>query len=106
MTELLPLILPTELSAFFSFMAAVLLAKVSGILVPKATNVMAVIELGRSIKHPKIPARSPMIAVIKPITAREIRNVGHPPRYLHGGIKANSTCRKKVSILFYSAKIE
>jgi hypothetical protein len=38
LTELLPVTLPIALSAVFSFLAAILLAKVSGKLVPKATN--------------------------------------------------------------------
>ena len=43
LTELLPVTLPIELSAVFSLTAAILLAKVSGREVPRATNVMAVI---------------------------------------------------------------
>jgi hypothetical protein len=89
LTELLPFILPIELSAVFSFKAAVLLANVSGILVPKATKVIAVIGSSSPTKQPNIDARSLMTAVINPITANEIRNVGHPPRYLQGGMKAN-----------------
>lgn len=88
-TELLPLTFPTEASADFSIMAAVLLAKVSGILVPRATNVMAVILASILIKQPNIPAKSPMIAVIKPINAREMMNVGQPPRIEGGGTHAN-----------------
>ncbi len=38
LTELLPVMLPIALSAVFSFLAAILLANVSGKLVPKATN--------------------------------------------------------------------
>ncbi len=80
-TELLPFTFPTELSAVFSITAAVLLAKVSGILVPKATNVMAVMASGSPIRQPKMEARSPMMAVRNPMVAREIINVGQPPRY-------------------------
>ena len=43
LTELLPVTLPMALSAVFSDTAAILLAKVSGRDVPRATNVMAVI---------------------------------------------------------------
>lgn len=88
-TELLPFTLPTELSAVLSINAAVLLANVSGILVPKATNVMAVMASSIPIKHPKVPARSFMIVVRSPITARDIRKHGQPPRYFDGGTKAN-----------------
>lgn len=88
MTELLPFTLPTELSAVFSLIAAVLLANVSGILVPKATNVMAVMASSRPIKQPNVPAKSLIIVVRTPITQREIMNVGQPPRYLDGGMKA------------------
>ena len=42
-TELLPVTFPMELSAVFSEVAAILLAKVSGREVPRATKVMAVI---------------------------------------------------------------
>lgn len=69
-------------------MAAVLLANVSGILVPKATNVMAVMASPSPIKQPKVPAKSLMMVVKIPTTARDITNVGQPPRYLDGGIKA------------------
>lgn len=88
LTELLPFTLPTELSAVFSLMAAVLLANVSGILVPKATNVMAVMASGRPIRHPKQAARSFMMAVRTPIIAKETQNVGQPPKYFGGGMKA------------------
>ena len=43
LTELLPVTFPMELSAVFSEVAAILLAKVSGRDVPSATKVMAVI---------------------------------------------------------------
>ena len=68
--------------------AAVLLANVSGILVPRATKVIAVMAGSSPIKHPKIPARSPIMAVSIPITDKEMMNVGQPPRYWAGGMKA------------------
>ena len=43
LTELLPVTFPIALSAVFSVVAAILLAKVSGREVPRATNVIAVI---------------------------------------------------------------
>jgi len=88
LTELLPFTLPTELSAVFSLMAAALLANVSGILVPKATSVMAVMASPKPIKQPNVPAKSLIIVVRTPITAKDIRKVGQPPRYFEGGIKA------------------
>ena len=42
LTEFEPVTFPMALSAFFSLAAAVLLAKVSGREVPRATNVIAV----------------------------------------------------------------
>jgi len=79
-------------------MAAVLLANVSGILVPKATNVMAVMESGIPSKQPKVPAKSLMIVVRKPITASESKNVGQPPRYLDGGTKAKISWKRKIHV--------
>lgn len=92
MTELLPVTLPTELSAVFSIVAAVLLANVSGILVPKATKVMAVTLGFRPIRQPNTVARSPMMAVKRPITANEIMNVSQPPPMDVGGMNAKNTC--------------
>lgn len=69
-----------ELSAVFSITAAVLLANVSGMLVPMATKVIAVMVSSKPIRHPKMPAISPIMAVSNPIIDREITNVGHPPR--------------------------
>ena len=67
LTELLPVTLPIELSAVFSWAAACLLANKSGTLVPTATKVIAVTVSGNPTRHPKIEARSPMIAVRNPI---------------------------------------
>jgi hypothetical protein len=87
-TELLPLTFPTELSAVFSIRAAVLLANVSGILVPNATKVIAVILSSRPIKHPNVPAKSLMIVVRSPITPRDNKKHGQPPKYFAGGTNA------------------
>ena len=95
MTELLPLMFPMELSAVFSPTAACLLAKVSGILVPKATRVMAVILSFKSTRHPNKVARSPIMAVMKPITAKDRIKAGHPPRYFGGGTNAKRICKMK-----------
>ena len=91
MTALLPLMLPMELSAVTSLMAAALLANVSGMLVPRATKVMAVMVFSRSIRQPNMVARSPMIAVMKPMKARAKKKVSQPPPIDGGGINANST---------------
>ena len=81
LTELEPLTLPTELSAVFSPRAACLEAKVSGMEVPRATKVMAVTGSFRPIRQPKMEARSPMIAVSKPMTASDTMKAGQPPKY-------------------------
>lgn len=52
LTELDPVTLPTASSAYLSYLAAILEAKVSGIDVPIATKVMAVIGGGRPNTQP------------------------------------------------------
>lgn len=52
LTELDPVTFPTASSAYLSYLAAMLDAKVSGIEVPIATNVMAVIGGGMPNTHP------------------------------------------------------
>ena len=89
LTEFEPLTLPTELSAVFSPTAACLEAKVSGMEVPRATRVMAVTGSFRLMRQPKMEARSLMMAVRKPMTARDTMKEGQPPRYCAGGMKAN-----------------
>ena len=78
-----------ELSAVFSLVAAVLLAKRSGKLVPKATKVMAVTASLRPMRQPKMLAKSPMRAVRRPMNTRPTMNVNQPPQILGGGTKAN-----------------
>merc|ERR1712039_309048 len=68
-TELLPVTLPIDASAYGSCVAAVFEANVSGSDVPKATKLIAVISSGMSITHPKRPAMSPITAVTSPIIA-------------------------------------
>lgn len=53
LTALLPVTLPMEASAYTSWTAAALLAKVSGTEVPKATKTTAVTESLRPIVQPK-----------------------------------------------------
>eukprot|EP00732_Lithocolla_globosa_P002179 Lithocolla_globosa_v1_NODE_1348_length_2647_cov_12.946373.p3 type:complete len:111 gc:universal NODE_1348_length_2647_cov_12.946373:2390-2058(-) len=75
LTELDPVTLPSELSAFGSMTAAVLLAKVSGSDVPKATKVMAVTVSFKPIAQPNRLAKSPIRAVTPPIIIKETPNV-------------------------------
>lgn len=89
LTELLPVTFPMELSAVFSCVAACLLANRSGKLVPKATNVMAVTLSLRPTRHPKMPAKSPIIIVNRPIILMATPNANHPPHIETGGQIAN-----------------
>ena len=74
MTELLPVMCPIASSAYFSLIAAVLLAKISGREVPRATKVMAVTSSFNPIRQPKIAARSPTITIRIPIKKGRQRN--------------------------------
>lgn len=76
LTELDPVTLPTASSALSEFLAAVIDAKVSGKEVPKATNVIAVIDYLSPTTHPNTVAISPTIPVTTPIMASAIRK--HP----------------------------
>ena len=90
LTELLPVMFPIALSAFFSFMAAARLAKRSGTDVPKATKVMAVTVSSSPTKQPKMEAISPMMAVRIPITPNDTKKDNQPPQILAGGTNANN----------------
>lgn len=70
-TELLPVIFPIALSAFFSPTAAAFEAKVSGKEVPRATKVMAVTLFFNPTRQPNMLARSPTTAVKSPIIPRD-----------------------------------
>jgi len=74
--------------------AACLLANRSGRLVPSATNVMAVTLSLRPTKQPNMPARSPTMAVSRPISASETKNANQPLRIDGGGTNANNSCNK------------
>lgn len=78
-TELEPVILPMAESAYSEFYAAVILAKVSGSDVPKATNVIAVTDYLIFRTHPRTVAISPTIAVTRPINIKAITKAGYPP---------------------------
>jgi len=77
-TEFDPVTLPIAASASLSYFAAVILAKVSGSDVPKATNVIAVIDGGTKRTHPKSVANFSTIAVTIPIIIREPTKQAHP----------------------------
>jgi len=65
-------------------------------LVPKATNVIAVMRSLNPTRQPKMEARSPTTQVKRPIIARERENVNQPPHTLGGGINANNTCNEYI----------
>merc|ERR1719428_981204 len=94
LTELLPVTLPIEASAYGSPMAAALEAKVSGREVPRATKVMAVIESSIPKEQPRSPARSPIMTVTPAIPHRETKKQSQPPQKSVGGINANRTFQK------------
>ena len=79
-TELEPVTFPTAASAYFSYWAACILAKVSGNEVPRATKVIAVTPGLIPRTHPKRLANSPTTKVTRPITAREMKKHGIPPK--------------------------
>lgn len=85
-----------ELSACFSLRAAVLLANVSGRLVPRATKVIAVMLSSSETRQPKMDARSLMRAVNIAMKNRETKKQIHPPelRKLGGGTHANTVCEE------------
>lgn len=95
-TELLPVTFPTDASAYFSFTAAVLLANKSGRLVPRATNKMAVASDLSPTKQPNTVAKSPTMAVTRPIIAKATTNVNQPPSQVQGGTIAKITCKKGI----------
>jgi hypothetical protein len=78
LTELEPVTLPTAASAYFSYLAAYILANVSGSDVPKATKVIAVIGGSTPRMHPNRVANFSTIAVTTPIMAREAKKHPHP----------------------------
>jgi len=66
-TEFDPVTLPIAESAYSDDLAAVILAKVSGKEVPRATRVMAVTDSSMPTTHPKSSAISPTMPVTTPI---------------------------------------
>lgn len=90
LTPLLPVTLPIAESAYFSLIAACLLANRSGRLVPIATKVIAVISALRPTRQPKTVARSPITVVKTPIRAISMKNASQPLSQEQGGTHANS----------------
>lgn len=80
---------PIAASAYSDYLAAVILAKVSGSDVPIATSVMAVTASLRLRTHPRTVATSATIAVIPPIKQRATKKAGQPPPHSTGGMAAN-----------------
>mmetsp|Transcript_57565 Transcript_57565/g.175359 ORF Transcript_57565/g.175359 Transcript_57565/m.175359 type:complete len:342 (-) Transcript_57565:678-1703(-) len=85
LTELLPVTFTIDASAHSSWQAAVLEANKSGMEVPRATKVMAVIESSMPTTHPKSSAKSITQHVSPPMTAKDIMKHGQPPAKFDGG---------------------
>jgi len=79
LTEFEPVTFPTAASAYLSAVAAAIEAKVSGREVPRATNVIAVIDGLIPRMHPNKLANSPTTAVTIPINPRAVQKHAHPP---------------------------
>jgi hypothetical protein len=86
-----PVTFPTAESAYLLFLAAIILANVSGREVPNATRVIPVTAYGIPRAHPNNIAASPTTMVIRPIIDRAIMNAGHPPPQCAGGTTAKTT---------------
>lgn len=67
MTEFEPVTFPIAASAVSIYLAAVILARVSGKDVPRATIVIAVTDSSIPALQPKIVATSPITSVTHPI---------------------------------------
>jgi hypothetical protein len=81
---------PTAESAYSEFLAAVILAKVSGNEVPIATIVIAVTYGSNLNTHPSKPAIEPTTPVIIPIIVSATIKAYLPPPHFIGGIIANN----------------
>mmetsp|Transcript_13309 Transcript_13309/g.39688 ORF Transcript_13309/g.39688 Transcript_13309/m.39688 type:complete len:244 (-) Transcript_13309:1189-1920(-) len=85
-TELLPVTLTMEASAYSSCLAAAREANKSGTEVPRATMEMAVMASSMPSAQPKSSARSPMMIVKKPMPSKENTKQTQPPRKVGGGV--------------------
>ena len=95
-TELLPVTLPMELSAVFSWVAACLDANRSGTEVPSATKVMAVTLSSTPTRQPKMVAKSPITAVRMVMKPRAIQKASQPPKMDGGATQANRICARRI----------
>lgn len=93
-TEFDPVTLPIAASAQSEVLAAVILAKVSGSEVPKATRVIAVTESLIPATHPRTVAISPITRVTQPMKNNEAPKHPYPPQQFGGGIVANTNLQK------------
>jgi len=82
--------LPMAESANSDYLAAIILAEVSGSDVPTATKVIAVTAALSPRVHPRTVATSATMAVIDPMKVRAIMKAGIPPPHSTGGMKAKS----------------
>lgn len=73
-----PVIFAIAASALSEFLAAFILAKVSGRDVPRATKVIAVIDSSIPSTHPRTVANSPTTKVTAPMYARETMKEADP----------------------------
>jgi len=85
LTELEPVMFPIAESAYLEPRAAVILAKVSGREVPRATKVIAVTGGLMYMAHPSRLANSPTTRVTTPIRARDTKKAAHPLQIVLGG---------------------
>lgn len=97
LTEFEPVTFPIAESAYSDYLAAVILAKVSGNDVPKATKVIAVTDYSIPSAHPRTVAISPTIPVTRPMYISEMTKAGFPPIIETGGTVANNTFQKMVT---------
>mmetsp|Transcript_63707 Transcript_63707/g.166793 ORF Transcript_63707/g.166793 Transcript_63707/m.166793 type:complete len:241 (+) Transcript_63707:794-1516(+) len=84
-TELLPVTLTMDASAYLSCAAAAMDAKRSGMEVPRATKVRAVTESGIPVTQPKSSAKSITMHVMAPMATKEATKQTHPPAKAGGG---------------------
>mmetsp|Transcript_103499 Transcript_103499/g.331841 ORF Transcript_103499/g.331841 Transcript_103499/m.331841 type:complete len:233 (+) Transcript_103499:1510-2208(+) len=84
-TELLPVTLTMDASASSSRQAAQREAKRSGMEVPRATKVMAVMESSIPVTQPKSSAKSITQVVTPPMSTKDMMKHNQPPQRLAGG---------------------
>mmetsp|Transcript_26483 Transcript_26483/g.53129 ORF Transcript_26483/g.53129 Transcript_26483/m.53129 type:complete len:223 (-) Transcript_26483:800-1468(-) len=97
LTEFDPVTLPMALSAVSSARIASTEAKVSGREVPSATTVKAVTVSLSPTRHPKMEARSPIMAVTTPISASATEKHAQPPQMFGGGTIAATSFHPMLS---------